>query len=63
MPDRSTIRVIRLDLTSETIRLGGRILSRMQGCEDPLGQREYYSDLFTELMEQLVQEGAAALVS
>jgi hypothetical protein len=50
---------ITITLTAETIQLGGRILSRLQGCEDPLGQRKYYEELFTDLVDGLLKKGSA----
>ncbi len=63
MLDKSAHPIITLELTPETIRVGGRILSEIQGCEDPLAQREYCCDLFKELMEELLQKGVAASAS
>lgn len=51
--------VVTIVLTKDIVKSGGRILSRMQGSEDPLGQQEYYEDLFKNLMKDLVEEGAA----
>lgn len=51
-----------LRLTPDTIRLGGSILSRNQGCNDPLSHEEQYQDLFKTLLRELMAEGAAVLV-
>lgn len=57
MPDRAAR--IMFMLNPETVRVGGQILSGLQGCEDPDGQRLYYEGLFTDLIERLLNEGAA----
>ncbi len=49
---------IKLALTPHVIRAGARILSRMQGCEDPFGQQDYYEDLFKRLMKELAEDVA-----
>jgi hypothetical protein len=53
---------ITLKLTPETVRLGGLILSRNQGCEDPFGQENYYKELFKTLLDELIVEGGAAII-
>jgi hypothetical protein len=49
-------------MTPELIEAGARILSALQGCEDPLGQRDYYRGLFIDLIDGLADRGLAAKV-
>ena len=44
---------IKIRLAPDVVEAGARILSCIQGCEDPLGQRAYYRDVFRELMVEL----------
>ncbi len=48
-----------LEITPRTILVDGKILSTLQGCEDPLGQQDYYCDLFRELLRELVAKKIA----
>ena len=59
-PKTEDIPEIKLRLSPEVVEGGARILSSMQGCVDPQGQRGYYRDLFMDLMNCLVERGLAA---
>jgi hypothetical protein len=50
---------IRVIMTPDTIRGAGRILSMLQGCEDPYGQSDYYEGLFKDLFDRMLEQGLA----